>query len=94
MKESILAILQLLGIRFNNKPVADTRPRYKVVSLAYGYLYYQATILSSTPVDWSKEITWYRFTGNSFEKGRFKEVEVLHANNIVICKGYVAEPYS
>ena len=84
MKESILAILKVLGIEFNNKPVADTRPRYKVKNLGNkGYLYY-----TDIPLHFY-DVSYYRYTGNSFNNGRFKEVEALMLGGVVIFKGYV-----
>ena len=90
MKESILAILQLLGIRFNNKPVVDTRPRYKVISLSCGYLYYKQLYFSNEFNDWSNGIARYILTGNSFNNGKFKEVSIYSFNNHIIGKGYIA----
>lgn len=84
MKESILAILKRLGIKSNNEAVVDTRPRYKVRGLGdKGYLYY-----TDKPLHFY-DASYYRYTGNSFNNGIFKEVEAVMLGGVVIFKGYV-----
>lgn len=85
MKESILTILKVLGIKSNNNYISDTRPRYKVTRLqGDSYLYYTNKPLNCPDVE------YYRYTGNSFNNGRFKEVEALILGDVVVFKGYVA----
>ena len=85
MKESILAILQLLGIEFNNKPVAETRPRYRVEQ--FGNKHYMYTL--NKPF-LCPDVHYYRYTGNSLNSGRFKEVEACLKNGAVLFKGFIA----
>lgn len=84
MKELILKSLQMAKEYLNNDPIVDTRPRYKVVRLGdNGYLYYNNKPLNCPNVE------YYRYIGNSFNNGRFKEVEALMLGGVVLFKGYV-----
>ena len=90
MKELILKSLQIVKGYLDSSPVADTRPRYKVISLSCGYLYYKQLYFSNEFNDWSNGIARYVLTGNSFNNGKFKEVFIYSFNNHIIGKGYIA----
>ena len=86
MKESILAILKVLGIEFNNNPVVDTRPRYKVEGFGGNHYLYTLNKPFVCP-----PIRYYRYTGNSLNSGRFREVEACLRNGAVVFKGFIAK---
>ena len=85
MKELILKSLQIAKGYLGSSPVADTRPRYKVEQ--FGNKHYMYTL--NKPF-LCPDVHYYRYTGNSLNSGRFKEVEACLKNGAVLFKGFIA----
>ena len=82
MLESIKKVFNKLGLKHRHcEPPA--KPHWTVKPFGKGYVYYQ-----------DKSVTkpyacHYRYTGSSFNRKRFKEVEAVAATGQVLFKGYV-----
>ena len=63
----------------------DTRPRYKVEQ--FGNKHYMYTL--NKPF-LCPDVHYYRYTGNSLNSGRFKEVEACLKNGAVLFKSFIA----
>jgi len=83
MLESIKKTFNKLGFKHRHyEPPA--KPRWTVKPLGKGYIYYQ-----DKPVT-KLSVSYYRYTGNSFNNKMFKEIEAVARTGQVLFKGYVS----
>lgn len=83
MLESIKKTFNKLGFKHcHYEPPA--KPRWTVKPLGKSYIYYQDKPVTKLCV------SYYRYTGNSFNNKMFKEIEAVARTGQVLFKGYVS----